>query len=214
MAHFEGRALACFRGGRLVFQNLDVSLGPGDAILVIGPNGSGKSTLLRLLAGLLKAADGALTFAGLPVADDMEAHHRRIAYLGHLNAVKSVLTVRENIAVWVGEAGPPARAPEEALATFDLLSLAEQPGRLLSAGQRRRLALARLLACGGDIWLLDEPSVGLDRGSQERLEAAIADHRTAGGRVVLASHTAIDLPEASRLDLADYQPDSLPELIW
>jgi heme exporter protein A len=128
--------------------------------------------------------------------------------------VKAVLTVRENIAVWVGEAGPPAMTPEEALATFGLMPLAEQPARLLSAGQRRRLALARLLACGGDIWLLDEPGVGLDHGSQERLEAAIADHRTAGGRVVLASHTAIELPEASRLDLADYQPDSLPELIW
>ena len=214
MTHFEGRALACFRGGRLVFQNLDISLGPGDATLVTGPNGSGKSTLLRLLAGLLKAADGTLTFAGKPVGDDIEAHHKRLAYLGHLNAVKAVLTVRENIAVWVGEASPPAMTPEEALATFGLLPLAEQPARLLSAGQRRRLALARLLACGGGIWLLDEPSVGLDHGSQERLEAAIADHRTAGGRVVLASHTAIDLPEASRLDLADYQPDSLPELIW
>lgn len=214
MGQFEGHAVACFRGGRMVFQNLNFALAPGGAALVLGPNGSGKSSLLRLLAGLLKPAAGRLTYDGDDVAKDPDLHHRRIAYLGHLNAIKAVLSVRENIATWLPGGEGSVSLVDAALTRFGLLPLAEQPARLLSAGQRRRLALARLAARGGEIWLLDEPSVGLDQASQKSLEEAIAEHRAGGGLVFLASHTAIDLPDAVELNLADHRPERLPELIW
>lgn len=214
MGQFEGRTVACFRGGRMVFQNLSFALAPGGAALVLGPNGSGKSSLLRLLAGLLQPASGSLSYDGHPVKEDPERHHRRIAYLGHLNAIKAVLSVRENVATWLPGGAAASATTDAALEDFGLLPLAEQPARLLSAGQRRRLALARLAARGGEIWLLDEPSVGLDQASQKRLEAAIARHRSKGGLVFLASHTAIDLPEAVELNLSAFRPDDLPELIW
>ena len=214
MGQFEGRAVACFRGGRMVFQDLSFALAPGGAALVLGPNGSGKSSLLRLLAGLLKPAAGNLIYDGRPVAADPDPHHGRIAYLGHLNAIKAVLSVRENVATWLPGGAAASTAADAALERFGLLPLAAQPARLLSAGQRRRLALARLTARGGKIWLLDEPSVGLDRESQRSLEAVVARHRAAGGLVFLASHTAIELPDAIELNLSDHRPDRLPELIW
>ena len=198
----------------MVFQNLSFALAPGGAALVLGPNGSGKSSLLRILAGLLKPADGGLFYDGRAVAEDPELHQQRIAYLGHLNAVKAVLSVRENVTTWLPGGTAATAAADQALARFGLSALAAQPARLLSAGQRRRLALARLAARGGQIWLLDEPGVGLDRASQESLEAAVAAHRAGGGLVFLASHTAIELPDAVELDLAAFQADSLPELVW
>lgn len=214
MGQFEGHEVACFRGGRIVFQNLSFALAAGGAALVLGPNGSGKSSLLRLLAGLLRPMAGHLSYDGQPIADEPDQHHKRIAYLGHLNAIKTVLSVRENVTTWLPGGGEAARRANSALEVFGLLPLAKQPAHLLSAGQRRRVALARLAATGGDIWLLDEPSVGLDIVSQESLEAAIAHHRAAGGLVFLASHTAIDLPDAIEINLAAYRPEDMPELIW
>jgi heme exporter protein A len=105
-------------------------------------------------------------------------------------------------------------APERALEAFALTGLAEVPGRLLSAGQRRRLALARLVAVPAELWLLDEPSVGLDHASAVRLAAAIAEHRAGGGRVVVATHTALDLDDPQRLSLDALAPPPLPEMVW
>jgi len=204
MSLFEGRDLTCIRGERRVFAGLSFAVPPGGAILLTGPNGSGKSSLLRLMAGLLRPAAGTLTWAGTPVAEDPEAHRARLRYVGHLNAIKPVLTAAENVAFWARMAGAGGADVERALAGFALTPLAHVAGGLLSSGQRRRVALARLLAAPGDLWLLDEPSVGLDQASLAALSAAIAAHRAAGGRVAAATHTPIDMPGAKTLDLTSF----------
>jgi heme exporter protein A len=204
MSLFSGRELVCVRGERRVFADLDFDLAPGGALLLSGPNGSGKSSLLRLMAGLLRPAGGTLTWAGAAIAADAEGHRARLRYVGHLNALKPVLTVAENVSFWARQAGAGETDVARALAAFALSPLAPVAGRLLSSGQRRRVALARLIAAPGELWLLDEPSVGLDRESLIHLEAAIAAHRAGGGRVALATHTPIALPEAQTLDLAAF----------
>lgn len=214
MSLFEGRGVACIRGERRVFAGLSFAVPAGGALLLSGPNGSGKSSLLRLMAGLLRPADGALTWAGAPIAADAEAHRARLRYVGHLNAVKPVLSATENIAFWARLAGAGTADVSRALAAFALGPLAEVPGRLLSSGQRRRVALARLVAAPGELWLLDEPSVGLDAPSQAALAAAIAAHRGRGGRVVAATHTPLDMPGARTLDLADFAAPVAAEVGW
>lgn len=218
MALFEGRSLHCRRGGRDVFADLSFTLAPGGALLLTGPNGSGKSSLLRLMAGLLRPADGALLWDGADIAEAPEDHARRLHYLGHLDAVKPVLSVTENLGFWADLRGGTAKSKKAALAAalerFALTDLAEVPGRLLSAGQRRRLALARLIASPAELWLLDEPSVGLDHASVGRLATAIAEHRAGGGRVVVATHTALDLEAPQPLSLASLAPPPLPEMVW
>lgn len=217
MANFEGRSLHCRRGGRDVFAALSFALPPGGALLLTGPNGSGKSSLLRLMAGLLKPAGGALLWDGQSIAEAPEEHAARLHYLGHLDAVKPVLSVAENLRFWAalrGAAKVQGAALEAALERFALTELAAVPGRLLSAGQRRRLALARLIAAPADLWLLDEPSVGLDHASVERLAGAIAQYRAGGGRVVVATHTALRLDDPLHLSLDSLAPPPLPEMVW
>ena len=213
MAPFEGRNLDCRRGGRDVFAGLGFALDPGGALLLTGRNGSGKSSLLRLMAGLLRPVAGEILWAGQAIGEEPEAHAARLHYLGHLDAVKPVLSVTENLRFWADLRRAEARIAA-ALDHFALSDLADLPGRLLSAGQRRRLALARLLASPADLWLLDEPSVGLDHASVVKLAEAIADHRKGGGRVVVATHTALDLPEATSLSLDALAPPPLPEMVW
>jgi len=203
-AGFTGHDLCCRRGGRLVFEALDFALGPGDALMLVGPNGSGKSSLLRLMAGLLPPFLGELRWRGAPVPADPDAHRARLAYLGHLDAVKPSLSVAENLAFWIALGGGAAESGAAALARFGLDELASLPARYLSAGQRRRLALARVAALPKSLWLLDEPSTGLDTRSVAALEAAIEAHRRGGGIVVLSTHAPLDLPGAERLDLSAY----------
>ena len=192
----RGQNLVAFRAERLVFSGVDFSLTKGAALLLVGPNGSGKSTLLRLLAGLLPPAAGALTWRDDDIRADLASHARRLAYLGHQDAIKPALTVRANL-------GPASRAV--ALASLDrlgLAALADLPARLLSAGQRRRLALARLCRTPKPLWLLDEPTLGLDDASVTKLGAVIAAHRAAGGMVVAATHLPLPLPGAETCRLA------------
>lgn len=201
MTLFEGRNLTCIRGERRVFAGLDFALSPGGALVLTGPNGSGKSSLLRLMAGLLRPARGEIAWDGREVRRDPEAHRARLHYLGHLDAVKPELTAAENLAFWA-DSGPATTA--EALERLDLGWLAEVPGRRLSAGQKRRLALARLLVRPADLWLLDEPTVGLDADSLARFAGVLAEHRAAGGRLVVATHTPMEVPGAEELSLTAF----------
>ena len=194
----EARDLACLRGERVVFAGLSFTLEAGGALLLVGANGAGKSSLLRLLAGLLPAAEGALLWQGEPALADRAEHARRLRYLSHQDALKPALTARENLLffarLWGGEV-------EAALAALDLAPLAELPARVLSAGQRRRLALARLALAPAPLWLLDEPTVGLDTASVGRLGALLARHREGGGMVLAATHLPLPLPGARELRL-------------
>src|SRR4051812_44593539 len=144
MALFQGSALACRRGEALIFEAVDFALQPGDALWLSGPNGSGKSTLLRVMAGLLAPVHGTLAWSGRPIGEDREAHRGRLRYLGHLDAVKTHLTVAENLAFWGAYWGTPTSAVAAAMARLGIAQLSAAPARQLSAGQRRRLALARL----------------------------------------------------------------------
>ena len=187
MSLLELRAVACVRGGRILFEGLDLALGPGGAALIAGPNGIGKSSLIRLAAGLLPAAAG-------------EVERRGRAALADENpALDPKLSLGRALAFWArldgGDAAP-------AMTAMDLDRLAKVPVRMLSTGQRKRAVLARVMASGAPLWLLDEPANGLDRDGQERLEAAIAVHRAGGGAVLAASHQPLDLPDARRVALA------------
>lgn len=208
MAALEAQELVCVRGERVVFAGLGFTLEAGGALLLTGANGSGKSSLLRVLAGLLRAADGQVLWNGVSIGADPEAHRRRLRYVGHQDPVKPVLTVRENLEFWAQLQGSGTGLVDDALERFGLAALSAEQGRLLSAGQRRRLNLARLIAGMPDppapLWLLDEPSAGLDAGSVATLEAVLEFHREAGGLVVLATHIELDLPGAVELDLESF----------
>ena len=192
-------ALAAFRGERLVFRDLGFHLAPGGALVLSGPNGSGKSTLLRLLAGLTPPAAGTLSWDGQDALADLTAHARRVAYLGHQDAIKPGLSVRENLDL---HARLHHRPVEPALAALGLTALSDLPARMLSAGQKRRLALARLDLTPAPIWLLDEPTLGLDAASIDRFGALLRRHRDRGGLVVAATHIPLPLDHVAELPLS------------
>jgi heme exporter protein A len=202
----EAEGLAAFRGERLVFSDLSLRVPEGGALLLVGPNGSGKSTLLRLLAGLVRPEAGRLTWRGADAFEDPVAHAGRVAYVGHLDALKPGLTTAENLRFW-GKRDAVAAA----LVTVGLAALADLPARMLSAGQRRRLALARLALSPAPIWLLDEPTLGLDVASVARLGGLLAGHRTRGGVVVAATHLALPLEGAEELSMSESSPLPLRE---
>ncbi|NKC33236.1 heme ABC exporter ATP-binding protein CcmA [Falsiroseomonas selenitidurans] len=194
----EAQDLACWRGDRAIFAGLSFHLPAGGALLLTGPNGAGKSSLLRLLAGLIPAAEGLLLWDGADALADLAGHARRTRYLSHQDALKPSLTAAENLAfyarLWGGQVAP-------ALVALGLAELADLPARMLSAGQKRRLALARLALAPAPLWLLDEPTVGLDTASVARLGALLAAHRAGGGAVVAATHLPLPLPDAKELAL-------------
>jgi heme exporter protein A len=205
---FAGYRLSCRRSERMVFTGLDFAVPAGGALLLTGPNGSGKSSLMRLMAGLIRPYGGRLEHDGMRLSDDPALHRELVAYLGHQDAVKPMLTVGEGVRFWASLRGHRDRA-EAAMAAMGLGDLADVAGRFLSSGQRRRAGLARVIAGGAPIWLLDEPTVGLDTKSIAALETALAAHRAEGGIVVAATHAPIALPGAGSLNLADFEPESL-----
>ena len=192
--------LACIRGGRQVFLSLSFALDAGMALLVTGPNGAGKSSLLRLVAGLLQPAQGRLALdGGDPELTIGEQSH----YLGHQDALKSSLSVRENLAFWAEFLGNTDLkvTVDAALAAVGLAELAGLPALYLSAGQRRRLSLARLIAIPRPIWLLDEPTSALDAAAQSSLADLMRAHLAGGGLLLAATHGPIGLEGAQELQL-------------
>ena len=181
--------LACDRGGRRVFDGVSFILAPGEALQVEGPNGAGKSSMLRLLGGLLAPAAGTID------------NPYRVAWAGHDVALKPGVTLADELAHWARLDGAQPEAVTAAMAAFALTPLADLPAGILSSGQRRRASLARAMASGAELWLLDEPGVGLDTASLGLLAAAIARHRAAGGLVVAVTHgeIGIDAPQTLRL---------------
>lgn len=212
---FIGRALGCIRGGRAVFAGLDYSVAPGDALVLLGPNGSGKSSLLRVMAGLLRPTVGQVLWGEVAASEDAEAHAARTHYVGHHDAIKPVLSVAENLRFWARLHEPhlptASRAVDAALERFGLSHLRDVPGKMLSAGQKRRTNLARLLAAPSPLWLLDEPTTALDKASIKVLESVMAAHRAQGGMVVLSTHQDVDLPGARELHLDQFTPESWEE---
>jgi heme exporter protein A len=200
------QALACRRGDRLVFAGLSCRVPAGGVLLLTGNNGSGKSSLLRVLATLLPAASGDLLWGQTPIRTDLPGYRAALHYVGHLDGLKPALTPRETLAYWAAQRGTKDPQVAAAFAAVGLEHAAEWPCRWLSAGQRKRLALARLLVSPVSVWLLDEPSAALDRDGEARLAAMIAAHRTEGGRAVIATHMPLDIPGAATLSLDDFAP--------
>jgi heme exporter protein A len=188
--------LSCVRGGRLVFDGLSLDLLGGAGVKLTGPNGSGKSSLLRVLAGFIPPAAGSIRLEG---GEDEASIGEQCHYVGHLNGVKRALGVQENLAFWAEYLG--GKDVDKALKAFDLENLAHIPTGMLSAGQARRLGLARLALVYRPLWLLDEPSVSLDAGSQKILSHAVTAHIKAGGMVIAATHTPLGVKFAQTLKL-------------
>ncbi|MBV9832820.1 MAG: heme ABC exporter ATP-binding protein CcmA [Alphaproteobacteria bacterium] len=213
MPALHAENLACRRGGRLVFTGLGFGLEQGEALLLTGRNGSGKSSLLRLLALLTPRLRGSLTWTGIEVTEQPDAWRQALAWLGHTDAVKSDLTVRESLSgAQILRKGKPDSL-DHALSRFDLTTIADRPGRFLSAGQRRRAALARVMLSGAPIWLLDEPASGLDEPSRAALHFTLREHMKSGGLAVISTHGDIHIPNAHPIDLGDFAPsvDALAE---
>ena len=172
------RDITVFRGDRLVLDDVSLSLAHGDAMILTGPNGAGKSTLLRTIAGLRKPDGGTIERYGA------------LAWLGHQDALKPGLTLAQNLAL-ADRLG--SGSMEDVLEALDLAFLTDLPARLLSSGQKRRAAFARVMLSGAPLWLLDEPTVGLDVASIERLGAIMAKHRDNGGAMIVTTHVPLPL---------------------
>ena len=199
----EVAGLACHRGGRPVLDGLSFSLAKGELLVLTGPNGSGKTTLLRALALLVPAEAGTISWQGADVATDREAWRSALAWLGHQDGLKGDLTVRENLLVAQRLRGEPVDGErvDDALGAFDLVPLARRAVRSLSAGQRRRVALARVIAANASLWLLDEPLNALDGESQAALLTVLEGHLDQGGLVIAATHAPLKISGARTLEL-------------
>jgi len=187
--------LACERGGRRIFDGVSFTLQPGEALVITGRNGAGKSTLLELLAGRLTPAGGKILWEGAGERSLPECLH----YVGHRDALKSALTARENLDFARDFLGHPALSAVEALEAVGLAHAARLPVGYLSAGQRHRVALARLLVAHRPLWLLDEPTSALDTASQENLRGLLENHRSKGGMIAATTHSPLFLSEPKEI---------------
>lgn len=193
----SAQALNCQRGGRSIFEGLGFSVAGGEALLVTGRNGAGKSSLLRMIAGLLPVAGGRFVVSG---GDPERSIGEQAHYLGHNDALKPSLSVSENLCFWTAYLGGAGR-PLDALDSVGIGALADLPAAYLSAGQRRRLSIARLVSIRRPLWLLDEPTSALDSTAQAMLLGLMRDHLTRGGLIVAATHMPLGLEGALELRL-------------
>lgn len=192
----QARELAVVRGDRCLFAKLGFALGAGELLRVEGPNGSGKTSLLRAVAGLIEPDEGELQWRGEPVRRRRQAYHAELAWMGHRPGFKGDLTPIENLRFETGLRAAPRRTVDAVFERLGLDPLRGIPFRLLSAGQQRRLALARLVLADATLWLLDEPFTNLDAAGREQVQAIVSEHLAGGGVAIAASHQelAIDAP--------------------
>jgi len=191
----EARDVACVRGRRVLFEHLSFALRPGECLELRGPNGSGKTSLLRMLCGLLPPSNGAIFWRGDPIATLREAYHPFVRYVGHASALKDELTTMENLRVLCALNGFELSC-DEAQAVLHRMTLSHEahlPARYLSAGQRRRLALARLIATPAPLWLLDEVFTSLDESAAHVTASVLDDHLACGGLAIVATHQDLRL---------------------
>ena len=186
----SGRDVRCVRGGREIFSGVDFEASSGEALAVTGPNGSGKTSLLRLIAGQLTIASGSI---GLEGGESELTLPEQAHYLGHRDALKSALSVVENLSFWRDFLGGEAFDARTSLAAVGLDHAAHLPAAYLSAGQRRRLSIARLLVVRRPVWLLDEPTNALDTAGQSMFAALMGDHLSRGGLIVAATHASLGI---------------------
>ena len=189
------------RGGETVFSGIDFALEDGQALIVTGPNGAGKSTLLRVIAGLLPTAEGRVLIEG--GGEEFPSVAAACHYLGHQNAMKTALSVAENLRFWRDFSGAGLLSVEEALETVGLDGIGHLPFGYLSTGQRRRAAIAKLLVSHRPLWLLDEPTAGLDKASEERFGGLMTKHLEDGGIIVAATHLPLGLDGAKELRMGE-----------
>jgi len=195
----EAENLAGERGGETIFAGLSFALCDGEALVVTGPNGSGKSTLLRIICGLLAPQAGRVE-----LTDDGVAVRAACHYLGHQNAMKPALSVRENLSFWQNFNGAAQMEIDEALEEVDLPGVEHLPFGYLSTGQKRRVSIARLLVSHRPLWIVDEPTAGLDKASETRFAEIMRTHMREGGMIVAATHIPLGLESVSSLDMATY----------
>ena len=201
---FAAENLTCLRADQLIFESVSFSLSPGDALWVRGRNGAGKSSLLRICAQLLKPLSGMLKWEGEDIRVDSSNFHGSYHYLGHQDALKSVLTVSENLSFWAGFHGTPDVA--RALAEFELDALRDTPAGMLSQGQKKRTNLARLAASDARLWILDEPVSALDQHFIDLFKDHLIRHLQNGGMALFATHQDLMLANAQTLNLDDIAP--------
>jgi len=200
--------LACRRAGRLVFRDLCFRVEEGQAAALRGPNGVGKSTLLRQLAGLIPVAGGDARLGKVSLAADQQGFQEQVTYAGHLDSVKPALSIGENLMLWSGIYGNSAARADAALARFGLDAIATRPAAQCSAGQKRRLGLARLLVVDRPLWLLDEPTVSLDAEAAALVADLVREHIAAGGMALIATHVALGLGDIPTLAMTPPEADA------
>lgn len=191
------------RGSHLLFEGVSFSVVAGEMLVLKGPNGAGKTTLLRTIAGLSVPLSGSIRLEG---GDDEARVGEQAHWVGHANAIKSALTVIENVRFWSSYLDGDASSTELALAALGLVDLADIPAGYLSAGQKRRLGLARLLVAKRPLWLLDEPTVSLDVNHRDRLAALMRAHLAGGGLIVAATHLDLGVASSRDLDISGFAP--------
>jgi len=194
------------RNGQMIFSNISFTLAEGEALIITGANGSGKSTLLRVIAGLLPAETGSVALEGSGEFTPPEMMH----YLGHLNALKPAMSIEENLAFWQKFCGNPLLDTDAALKAVALPDIGHLPAAYLSAGQKRRVSIAKLLVSYKPVWIVDEPTAALDKASEQLFAGLVNDHLNNGGIAIAATHKPLDIGKGAALKTKSLNMDEMP----